>query len=179
MGGAIAVMFLLPTVDKQSPFKSPLFRFEFRFFFWAFIGTVILLMIFGTLPADEPFTTVSRMLTTYYFSYFLIVLPALGWFEYTAIYEPLLPVHQNEQPAWVDLAFPSLKLLPWSSLKFGLIGLLVSWIAWKKKKIHPAIPQGLIGDPIPIILSTPEIEVLQDNKYDKSTNIYVARLIKR
>jgi len=33
MGGAIAVMFLLPTVDKQSPFKSPLFRFEFRFFF--------------------------------------------------------------------------------------------------------------------------------------------------
>ena len=81
MGSSIAVMFLLPALDKQSPLKSPIFRTEFRFFFWVFVGTVVFLMILGTLPADEPFTALSQKLTFYYFFYFLGILPALGWFE--------------------------------------------------------------------------------------------------
>jgi len=101
MGGSIIILFLLPNIDKKSPFRSPLFRFEFKIIYWVFVGTVVLLMIFGTLPAEEPFIRISRILTLYYFSYFLFLLPSLGWVEYLAMYNP--PINELNKPLCVGL----------------------------------------------------------------------------
>jgi ubiquinol-cytochrome c reductase cytochrome b subunit len=38
-------------------------------------------MYCGGKPAEEPFVTVSRIATAYYFAYFLVILPLLGRFE--------------------------------------------------------------------------------------------------
>lgn len=88
MFGSIAVLFVLPWLDKH-PVRSARYRPQYRIAFLAFVATVFALGKIGGMPADFPlfevtktraFTTthVAQILTFYYFAFFLIVLPFLS-----------------------------------------------------------------------------------------------------
>jgi ubiquinol-cytochrome c reductase cytochrome b/c1 subunit len=80
--GAIAVPTFLPWLDT-SPVKSARFRPLFAKFFWAFAIACIGLGWLGTKSPEGVYLTSSRLLTFYYFAFFLLVLPVLGLIETT------------------------------------------------------------------------------------------------
>ncbi|MBN8828393.1 MAG: cytochrome b N-terminal domain-containing protein [Sphingobacteriia bacterium] len=82
MFASILVMFALPWLDK-SPVKSGAFRPKFKIFYWLFIIDVLALGYIGGKPPEEPFITIGRICTLYYFAYFFVVLPLLSKYEKT------------------------------------------------------------------------------------------------
>jgi ubiquinol-cytochrome c reductase cytochrome b subunit len=94
MFGAIAVLFILPWLDR-SPVRSARFRPFFRIFFWLFLVNAIALGYLGGKPAEGIYVILSRVATAWYFLHFLAILPLLGMFETTkplpkSISEPVL-----------------------------------------------------------------------------------------
>ena len=79
---AIAVLAFLPWLDT-SRVKSAAYRPLYRFFFWVFVLVCLGLGWLGSRPAEGGYVIAARILTTYYFVHFLIVLPLLGLFEKT------------------------------------------------------------------------------------------------
>jgi ubiquinol-cytochrome c reductase cytochrome b/c1 subunit len=79
-GGAIVVLFFLPWLDT-SRVRSGRFRPMFRQFFWVMVATCIGLGYLGSQPPEGGYLIMSRILTAYYFAFFLIILPLLGWLE--------------------------------------------------------------------------------------------------
>jgi ubiquinol-cytochrome c reductase cytochrome b subunit len=80
MFAAIAVLFVLPWLDR-SPIRSAKFRPVYFIFFWVFLANCVLLGYCGAMPADEPWVTISRLATAYYFLHFIVILPVLGLYE--------------------------------------------------------------------------------------------------
>jgi ubiquinol-cytochrome c reductase cytochrome b subunit len=94
MFGAIAILFILPWLDR-SPVRSARFRPVFRMFFWLLFIDAIALGYLGGKPAEGIYVTLSRVATAWYFLHFLVILPMLGVFENTkplpkSISEPVL-----------------------------------------------------------------------------------------
>src|SRR5438067_1126814 len=80
MCGAVAMLFLAPWLDT-SKVKSAKFRPWFQWCFWFFVFACLLL---GLVGAHEPagiWVLLGRVGTLYYFAFFLLFLPLLGWFE--------------------------------------------------------------------------------------------------
>ena len=82
MFGSIISLFFLPYLDK-SKVKSGNYRPVFQIFFWIFIFNFAFLGWLGGQLAEEPYITLSRLATMYYFGYIFIILPLLGKFEKT------------------------------------------------------------------------------------------------
>ena len=80
MIGSIMVWFLLPILDRCKV-KSGSYRPIFRIFYVLFVLNFCFLTWLGGQEVKEPFVTLSRLSTLYYFSYFLIVLPILSKYE--------------------------------------------------------------------------------------------------
>ena len=80
MFGAIAVLFVLPWLDS-SPVRSMRFRPLARWFFFLWVFAFGVLLWVGGKPPEEPYVTIGRFATAYYFLYFLVVLPALAKLE--------------------------------------------------------------------------------------------------
>jgi ubiquinol-cytochrome c reductase cytochrome b subunit len=94
MFGAIAVLFVLPWLDR-SPVRSSQFRPIFKIFFWILLLDCILLGYLGAMPAEGIYVTLSRIATAYYFFHFLVLFPLLPYIEKTkplpiSISEPVL-----------------------------------------------------------------------------------------
>jgi ubiquinol-cytochrome c reductase cytochrome b subunit len=94
MFGAIAVLFVLPWLDR-SPVRSARFRPLFRIFFWLLLIDAVLLGYLGGKPAEGIYVVLSRIATAWYFLHFLVILPLLSVFETTktlpkSISEPVL-----------------------------------------------------------------------------------------
>jgi len=85
MFGAIAVMALAPWLDT-STVRSGRFRPMFKWWFGILVADFIFLMWLGARPAAEPYATLSLIGATYWFAYFLVILPLLGVLE-----KPLTP----------------------------------------------------------------------------------------
>jgi hypothetical protein len=68
---------------SASPVKSGRYRPVFAHFSWLFVVACIGLGWLGTKSPEGIYLTLSRLLTFYYFAYFLLVLPLLGRFEKT------------------------------------------------------------------------------------------------
>ena len=95
--GSITVLFFLPWLDT-SRVKSARYRPLFAQFFWVFVIACIGLGWLGTKPPAGIYVVLSRVLTFYYFAFFLLVLPVLGVFETPkplpkSISEPVLKAH--------------------------------------------------------------------------------------
>ena len=91
---SIAVLAFLPWLDT-SRVKSARYRPLFAKFFWAFVITCVGLGWLGTKSPEGAYLIWARLLTFYYFAFFLLVLPVLGFFEVTrplpkSISEPVL-----------------------------------------------------------------------------------------
>ena len=99
MFGAIAVLFILPWLDK-SPIRSSTFRPWYKIFFWFLFIDCIALGYLGAMPAEGIYVVLSRIATAYYFIHFLVLLPLLPKFEKT---KPLpvsigTPIFQSSSP---------------------------------------------------------------------------------
>ncbi|WP_421708433.1 cytochrome b [Algihabitans sp.] len=80
MFGAIAVLFVLPWLDR-SPVRSGRFRPLFKQFFLLLLVALVVLGYMGAMPAEEPFVLISQIATAYYFAYFVVILPLLSIIE--------------------------------------------------------------------------------------------------
>ena len=80
MFGAIAVLFVLPWLDR-SPVRSGRFRPLFKQFFLLLLVALVVLGYMGAMPAEEPFVLISQIATAYYFAYFIAILPLLSIIE--------------------------------------------------------------------------------------------------
>jgi len=79
---SIGVLAFLPWLDT-SKVRSGRYRPLFRQFFWLFVASAVGLGWLGTKPPEGTYVILSRLLTLYYFAYFLVILPLLGFFEKT------------------------------------------------------------------------------------------------
>ncbi|WP_444454982.1 cytochrome b [Rhodobacter capsulatus] len=77
MFGAILAMALAPWLDT-SKVRSGAYRPKFKKWFWLLVADFILLAWVGAMPAAEPYATISLIGATYWFAYFLVILPLLG-----------------------------------------------------------------------------------------------------
>jgi quinol-cytochrome oxidoreductase complex cytochrome b subunit len=77
---AIAILAFAPWLDT-SRVKSATYRPIYKIFFWVFVLVVIGLGWLGSQPAEGRYVWAARVLTTWYFAHFLIILPLLGLFE--------------------------------------------------------------------------------------------------
>ncbi|MEZ8007047.1 MAG: cytochrome b N-terminal domain-containing protein [Amylibacter sp.] len=82
MFGSIAVMALAPWTDT-SPVRSGRYRPTFKIAFWILGFDFMLLMWCGAQPAEGLVPLVSLIGAVYWFAYFLVILPILGWTEKT------------------------------------------------------------------------------------------------
>ena len=77
MFGAIAVLALVPWLDT-SRVRSGRYRPRFKWWFWLFVVNFFILMWAGSQPAEGQVPRISAFTTTYWFVYFLVILPLLG-----------------------------------------------------------------------------------------------------
>ncbi len=80
MFGAIAVLFIVPWLDT-SRVRSGRFRPMFKWWFGLLVIDFIVLMWLGARPAVEPYKSFALVASTYWFAYFLVILPLLGVIE--------------------------------------------------------------------------------------------------
>ncbi|MEM9639525.1 MAG: cytochrome b, partial [Pseudomonadota bacterium] len=80
MFGAIVVMALAPWLDT-SAVRSGRYRPMFKWWFWLLVFDFIVLMWVGAMPAEGIYPYIALIASTYWFAYFLVILPLLGVFE--------------------------------------------------------------------------------------------------
>jgi ubiquinol-cytochrome c reductase cytochrome b subunit len=80
MFGAIAVMALAPWLDTSSV-RSGRYRPMFKWWFGLLVVDFFVLMWVGARPASFPYDVISLIASTYWFAYFLVILPLLGIIE--------------------------------------------------------------------------------------------------
>ena len=80
MFGAILVIALAPWLDTSSV-RSGRYRPQFKWWFWLLVFDFFVLMWCGAQPAEPPYSTIALIGSTYWFAYFLVILPLLGVIE--------------------------------------------------------------------------------------------------
>jgi len=80
MFGSILIMALAPWLDTSKT-RSGSYRPQFKFWFWLLVIDFMVLMWAGAMPAEPPYSTISLIGATYWFAYFLVILPVLGLIE--------------------------------------------------------------------------------------------------
>ncbi len=61
--------------------RSTSYRPIYRWFFWAFVLTAIGLGYLGSQQPEGWYLIFGRLLTAYYFLFFLVIMPVVGWIE--------------------------------------------------------------------------------------------------
>jgi len=86
LGGVVAmfasllVLFLLPWIHT-SRLRGLTFRPLARLAFWFLIADFLLLTWIGSQPVEEPFILIGQLASIFYFGYFLVLGPLLGYIE--------------------------------------------------------------------------------------------------
>ncbi|WP_299684242.1 cytochrome b N-terminal domain-containing protein [uncultured Tateyamaria sp.] len=80
MFGAIVVMALVPWLDTSSV-RSGRYRPMFKMWFWVFVVNFVVLTWVGAMPAEGIYPYIALIGATYWFAYFLVILPLLGVLE--------------------------------------------------------------------------------------------------
>jgi ubiquinol-cytochrome c reductase cytochrome b subunit len=82
MFASILVLFFLPWLDT-SKVRSAKYRPLYRQFFWVLVICCVGLGYLGSQPPEGGYVIAARILTAYYFLFFLVILPLLGLVEKT------------------------------------------------------------------------------------------------
>jgi ubiquinol-cytochrome c reductase cytochrome b/c1 subunit len=80
LASSIGILFFTPWLDT-SKVRSTSYRPIYKWFFWAFVLTAIALGYLGSQPPEGMYLTFGRILTAYYFAFFLIIMPVVGLIE--------------------------------------------------------------------------------------------------
>jgi len=84
MLSAILAIMLLPITDLGRS-KGLQFRPLSKFAFWVFVINILILMKLGACHVETPFIEVGQLSTALYFSYFVIIVPAISLIENTLV----------------------------------------------------------------------------------------------
>jgi len=77
---SIITLFLFPLIN-QPEVRSMRFRPFSRHFFWYFLISLVLLTYLGGCPIEQPYVSLSRILSLVYFGYFFIISPTIIFSE--------------------------------------------------------------------------------------------------
>jgi len=80
MFGSIIVLALTPWLDT-SAVRSGRYRPMFKWWFWLFVVNFFVLMWAGAMPAEGIYPVIALIGSAYWFAFFLVILPLLGWLE--------------------------------------------------------------------------------------------------
>ena len=86
LGGvlAIALVFIallaLPFLNTSRT-RSPVFRPLMKKLFWLLVADCIILVWIGQQPVEDPYVFIGQCASVYFFLYFLVIIPFLGYFE--------------------------------------------------------------------------------------------------
>jgi quinol-cytochrome oxidoreductase complex cytochrome b subunit len=80
MFASILILAFLPWLDT-SKVRSGNYRPMFKIFFWIFVVVAVILGWLGSRPAEGGYVLAAQICTAYYFAYFIIILPLLGFIE--------------------------------------------------------------------------------------------------
>ena len=80
MISAIIVLVLLPWIHNTEV-RSSRFRPLYRFFYYTIVSCCLLLGWIGGMPVEEPYVIIGQIASIYYFFYFLVLLPSIGYVE--------------------------------------------------------------------------------------------------
>jgi ubiquinol-cytochrome c reductase cytochrome b subunit len=80
MGGAIAILLLLPFINT-SEVRSSAFRPIYIHIFWLFFFNFLLLGWLGQAPIEDPFIILGQLGTVFYFLVLLVFIPLIGILE--------------------------------------------------------------------------------------------------
>ena len=90
MFGSLLILLILPVMDIAR-IRGSQHRPFMRFANWVFFINFVILMWIGSQHPEQPFVTIGQISTALYFSYFLILVPAIGLVENT-----LMDIHVGE-----------------------------------------------------------------------------------
>ena len=76
---AVLVLLVLPVVNTAS-IRSSLYRPAHKLFFWLLVADYLILGYLGQQVPESPFIEIGQVASVFYFSYFLIIIPVLGFF---------------------------------------------------------------------------------------------------
>ena len=80
MGGSLIILLLIPYLNS-SEIRSTMFRPFYKFFYWLLVLSFLILGWIGQESVEFPFDIIGYYAMIYYFSFFLIIIPFLGYFE--------------------------------------------------------------------------------------------------
>ena len=80
MGGAIAILFVLPWLDTSKT-RSCKYRPIYKWFMMGFFVNFFALGYVGMMPAEGLYLLVAQLGTVYYFGFILVITPFVGWIE--------------------------------------------------------------------------------------------------
>lgn len=77
---SLLVLIIIP-FNSGSKVRSSLYRPLHKFFFWLLVADFFLLSYIGQAPPETPFIEIGQIASLYYFAYFILFLPFLGFIE--------------------------------------------------------------------------------------------------
>nr|YP_010886802.1 apocytochrome b [Paralagenidium karlingii]WJH17918.1 apocytochrome b [Paralagenidium karlingii] len=80
MFGSLLVLLLIPFINS-SEIRSTAFRPIFKVFYWLLVVSFLLLGWAGQMPVESPYTEIGVIAMIYYFLFFIIILPFVGYCE--------------------------------------------------------------------------------------------------
>ena len=83
MFGSLLILLILPVVDL-SRIRGSQFRPLMRIALWFFFVNFFILTWIGAMHPETPYLEIGQFATTFYFAWFLIIIPAIGILENTA-----------------------------------------------------------------------------------------------
>jgi quinol-cytochrome oxidoreductase complex cytochrome b subunit len=85
MFGSLIILLFIPFINSSNV-RSSAFRPIYKILYWLLVASFIILGWLGQKPVDYPYTEICMIPLVYYFSFFLIIIPFLGYFENFLIY---------------------------------------------------------------------------------------------
>ena len=80
MFGSLLILLTIPFTNS-SEIRSTAFRPIFKICYWLLVVSFLLLGWVGQMPVEYPFTEIGVISMIYYFAFFVIIIPFVGYFE--------------------------------------------------------------------------------------------------
>jgi ubiquinol-cytochrome c reductase cytochrome b subunit len=84
MFGSLFILLILPLTDL-SRIRGNQFRPAMKLAFWFFVVNFFILMWIGSQHPNSPYVEIGQVATTFYFAWFLVIVPFIGLSENTLI----------------------------------------------------------------------------------------------
>nr|YP_010721226.1 apocytochrome b [Cyathus striatus]WDS46377.1 apocytochrome b [Cyathus striatus] len=84
MFASLFILLILPLTDI-SRIRGNQFRPAMKMAFWFFVAVFLILMDLGSQHPESPYVEIGQAATALYFAYFLVIVPAIGFFENTLL----------------------------------------------------------------------------------------------